>query len=177
MVACRWAQRSICALSERLTPLCAALTDCVLRRGSPPRRVPCLPSATDYPRAMPRQASRQSDAQYARIHAAVAAIPAGRVASYGAIAARAGLPGRARMVGRALGCVPDGMQLPWHRVLRADGRIALPPGSRSFREQCRRLRAEGVEVSHGRVPMAAFGLHHDLDRALWGDPRTDVGKR
>lgn len=125
---------------------------------------------------MPQQASGHSDDRYARIHAAVAAIPAGRVASYGAIAARAGLPGRARLVGRALGHVPDGMQLPWHRVLRADGRIALPPGSRGFREQCKRLRAEGVEVSKGRVPMTAFGLHHDLDRALWGDPPPDFDK-
>ncbi|MGH8213359.1 MAG: MGMT family protein, partial [Rhodanobacteraceae bacterium] len=39
--------------------------------------------------------------EYRRIYAAVAAIPAGRVASYGEIAARAGLPGRARLAGRA----------------------------------------------------------------------------
>lgn len=125
---------------------------------------------------MSRQSPPRTSEEYDRIHAAVAAIPAGRVASYGAIAARAGLPGRARMVGRALGHVPDGMQLPWHRVLRADGRIALPPGSRSFREQCKRLRAEGVEVTRGRVPMAAFGLHHDLDRALWGGPPPGSNK-
>lgn len=107
---------------------------------------------------------------YLRIYAAVAAIPAGRVASYGAIAARAGLPRRARMVGRALRETPDGMDLPWHRVLRADGHVALPPGSAGFREQCRRLRAEGVKVRNGRVPMQAFGLDHDLDRAIWGMP-------
>lgn len=103
-----------------------------------------------------------------QIYAAVSAIPAGRVASYGAIAARAGLPRRARMVGRALAETPDDMQLPWHRVVRADGRVALAPGSAGFREQCRRLRAEGVTVRNGRVPMGAFGLHHDLDRAIWG---------
>ena len=101
---------------------------------------------------------------------AVAAIPPGRVASYGQIAARAGLPGRARLVGKVLGYRVDGMALPWFRVLRADGRIALPPGSRGFREQVRRLRAEGVEVTGGRVHMQAFGLDHDLDRALWGMP-------
>ncbi|HZX70332.1 MAG TPA: MGMT family protein [Rhodanobacter sp.] len=104
----------------------------------------------------------------ARIYAAIAAIPPGRVASYGAIAARAGLPGRARLVGRLLGEVPEGMELPWFRVLRASGQIALPAGSRGFREQCRRLRAEGVEVRHGRVPLARFGLDGDLDHALWG---------
>mgnify|MGYP002713068251 CR=1 FL=1 len=106
----------------------------------------------------------------ARIYAAIAAIPPGRVASYGAIAARAGLPGRARLVGRLLGEVPEGMELPWFRVLRANGQIALPPGSRGFREQCRRLRAEGVEVRNGRVPLSRFGLDGDLDHALWGLP-------
>lgn len=107
---------------------------------------------------------------HARIFAAIAAIPAGRVASYGAIAARAGLPGRARLVGKALGEVPDGMELPWFRVLRSSGHIAFPPGSRSFREQSKRLKAEGVEVKNGRVPLASFGLDANLDRALWGMP-------
>jgi methylated-DNA-protein-cysteine methyltransferase related protein len=107
---------------------------------------------------------------YQPIYDAIAAIPRGRVASYGQIAARAGLPGRARLVGRALGETPEGLELPWFRVLRADGRIAMPPGSRGHREQTRRLRAEGVTVSNGRVPMSAFGLDHDLDRALWGMP-------
>ncbi|SFR87502.1 methylated-DNA-protein-cysteine methyltransferase related protein [Dyella sp. OK004] len=110
-----------------------------------------------------------NDAQE-RIYAAIAAIPPGRVASYGAIAARAGLPGRARLVGRLLGEVPEGMTLPWFRVLRASGEVALPRGSRGFREQCRLLKAEGVEVKNGRVPLSRFGLDADVDRALWGMP-------
>ncbi|HWU75791.1 MAG TPA: MGMT family protein [Rhodanobacter sp.] len=105
-----------------------------------------------------------------RVFSAIAAIPRGRVASYGAIAARAGLPGRARLVGRLLGEVPDGMQLPWFRVLRSSGQIAFPPGSRGFREQSRLLRAEGVEVKNGRVPLSRFGLDGNLDHALWGMP-------
>lgn len=105
-----------------------------------------------------------------RVFAAIASIPLGRVASYGAIAARAGLPGRARLVGRLLGEVPEGMQLPWFRVLRASGQIAFPAGSAGFREQSRRLRAEGVEVKNGRVPLSRFGLDGNLDRALWGMP-------
>jgi methylated-DNA-protein-cysteine methyltransferase-like protein len=107
---------------------------------------------------------------HARIFAVIAAIPPGRVASYGAIATRAGLPGRARLVGRALGEVPDGMKLPWFRVLRSSGQIAFPPGSRGFREQSRLLRAEGVEVKNGKVPLSRFGLDADLDRSLWGMP-------
>ncbi|MBS0432692.1 MAG: MGMT family protein [Proteobacteria bacterium] len=107
--------------------------------------------------------------EYRRIYAAVKAIPRGRVASYGEIAARAGLPRRARLAGRALSEAPDGIGLPWHRIVRADGRIACR--SNGMREQERRLRAEGVEVRNGRVRMGAHGLHHDLDRAIWGDPR------
>ena len=107
---------------------------------------------------------------HARIYAAIAAIPPGRVASYGAIAARAGLPGRARLVGKLLGQVPDGIALPWFRVLRASGHIAMPPGSRGYREQSRLLRAEGVPVKNGRVALSQFGLDGDLDNALWGMP-------
>lgn len=107
---------------------------------------------------------------HARVYAAIAAIPPGRVASYGAIAARAGLPGRARLVGKLLGEVPDGMELPWFRVLRSSGQIAFPPGSRGFREQSQRLRAEGVKVTAGRVALSQFGLDADLDRSLWGMP-------
>ncbi len=107
-----------------------------------------------------------------RIYAAIAAIPRGRVASYGAIALRAGLPGRARLVGKLLGATPEGMTLPWHRVLRASGHIALTPGSAGFRTQCRLLRAEGVEVHNGRVALWRFGLDADLDRVLWGMPET-----
>ena len=108
--------------------------------------------------------------QHARILEAVSAIPRGRVASYGAIAARAGLPGRARLVGRALRDAPAAPALPWHRVLRADGRIALPAVSAGYTEQCRRLAAEGVTVRNGRVALDAFGLDPDLDRVLWGLP-------
>ena len=103
-----------------------------------------------------------------RIFAAIAAIPHGSVASYGAIATRAGLPGRARLVGKLLGEVPEGMVLPWYRVLRSSGQIAFAPGSRGFREQSQLLRAEGVKVTNGRVALATFGLDGDLDRELWG---------
>jgi methylated-DNA-protein-cysteine methyltransferase-like protein len=102
-----------------------------------------------------------------RILAAVRELAAGQVASYGGIARRAGLPGRARMVARVLGRTED-PALPWHRVLRSDGRIAFPKDSAGYREQVRRLQAEGVDVREGRVPMAASD---DLDLTLWGPRR------
>jgi methylated-DNA-protein-cysteine methyltransferase-like protein len=100
-----------------------------------------------------------------RILAAIRAVPRGEVAGYGHIARRAGLPGRARMVARVLGGNED-PGLPWHRILRSDGRIAFPPGSRGFREQSKRLRAEGVDVREGRVRMPRADA--SIDEQVWG---------
>lgn len=101
-----------------------------------------------------------------RILAAIRAIPRGQVAGYGHVAQRAGLPGRARMVARLLASQDD-PSLPWHRVLRSDGRIAFPPGSEAFIEQRERLRREGVKVSdEGRVRFKTAA--RSLDEALWG---------
>ena len=87
---------------------------------------------------------------------AVAMIPAGKVATYGDVARMAGLPGRPRQTGYALRVVPPEMQLPWHRVLGAGGRIVFPKSSANHREQARRLRAEGVTVTDGRVDPSAL---------------------
>ena len=100
-----------------------------------------------------------------RILAAVRAIPRGKVAGYGEVARRAGLPGRARLAARVLSGNAD-PALPWHRVLRSDGRIAFPEGSRGYREQSQRLRAEGVKVERGRVHMPK--VEPDLDAEIWG---------
>jgi methylated-DNA-protein-cysteine methyltransferase-like protein len=99
-----------------------------------------------------------------RILAAVRAIPRGQVAGYGEVARRAGLSGRARMVARVLSQNEDA-KLPWHRVLRSDGRVAFDEGSPGWREQCRRLRSEGVHVERGRVRMPRREI--DLDAAVW----------
>lgn len=100
----------------------------------------------------------------ARILAAVRAVPPGQVASYGAIACRAGLPRRARLVARVL-AGNDDANVPWHRVVRADGRIAFAAGTHAFDAQVGRLQAEGVPVREGRVarPVREDGL----DAALW----------
>jgi methylated-DNA-protein-cysteine methyltransferase-like protein len=80
-----------------------------------------------------------------RVRAIVLAIPPGETASYGEVAARAGLRS-ARLVGRIL--AEDGHDLPWHRVLRADGTCAPHIAT----EQAARLRAEGVLMVDGRLP-------------------------
>lgn len=99
------------------------------------------------------------------IRAAILAIPPGEVRSYGEVARHAGLPRGARRVARLLAAEGDA-GLPWHRVLRADGRIAFPAGSPGHAEQVARLRAEGLRVEDGRVrrpPPPEPGL----DALLW----------
>ena len=86
----------------------------------------------------------------------VCAIPRGQAATYGTVARAAGLPGRARQAGYALRVAPEELNLPWHRVVGAGGRIAFPVSTRAHKEQARRLRAEGVPVKNGRVAAAAL---------------------
>jgi methylated-DNA-protein-cysteine methyltransferase-like protein len=93
---------------------------------------------------------------------AVCRIPQGQVSTYGAVARTAGLPGRARQTGFALRVAPEVMNIPWHRVVGAGGRIVFPKTSRHFREQARRLRAEGISVRDGRVEASAI-----LDAGEW----------
>jgi methylated-DNA-protein-cysteine methyltransferase-like protein len=61
---------------------------------------------------------------YARIHAVVRRIPRGRVATYGQVAALAGLPGHARQVGYALHALPRDSAVPWQRVVNARGEVS-----------------------------------------------------
>ncbi len=91
-------------------------------------------------------------------------IPYGEVSSYGEVAAAAGLPGRARLVAKTLSDASE-LDLPWHRVLRASGHIAFPKDSEPFKEQTRRLQAEGVEVRQGMVKRDKKAL--DMDALLW----------
>lgn len=93
---------------------------------------------------------------FQEIWAVVGSIPRGSVSTYGAVARAAGLPGRARLAGRALRESPQEMKLPWHRVVGAGGKIVFPPTSAHYREQARRLRAEGVAVKAGRVSREAL---------------------
>jgi methylated-DNA-protein-cysteine methyltransferase-like protein len=51
---------------------------------------------------------------------------------------------------------PKELNVPWHRVVGAGGRIVFPKSSHHHREQARRLRAEGVLVKDGRVASSAM---------------------
>jgi methylated-DNA-protein-cysteine methyltransferase related protein len=98
-----------------------------------------------------RPAAPEDNPALQEIWHVVGAIPRGQVSTYGAVAQAAGLPGRARLAGRALRVAPKAMHLPWHRVVGAGGRIVFPPTSAEHCEQSRRLKAEKVTVTNGRV--------------------------
>ena len=91
---------------------------------------------------------------YQRIYQVVGRIPPGRVATYGQVAALAGLPGHARQVGYALHALSDNSSVPWHRVVNARGEISLRsmPGAELVQQQ--RLAREGVlPGANGRLPL------------------------
>ncbi len=93
----------------------------------------------------------------ARILAVVRRIPAGRVATYGQVAALAGLPGAARQVGYALFSLPEPTDVPWQRVVNARGEVSAraEPGADHF--QRHRLEEEGVRFDvRGRIDLARW---------------------
>ncbi|MGY3864609.1 MGMT family protein [Aeromonas bivalvium] len=109
--------------------------------------------------------TQTGQSKQARIEAILALIPEGKVVSYGQVADLAGLPGRARLVGKVLR--ETDKVLPWHRVLGAGGKIALPRGSTGFDEQTGRLQQEGVPVIKGRVRMQEWQWQPDLAELLF----------
>lgn len=90
------------------------------------------------------------------VYGYVAQIPAGRVMTYGQLAALCGRPRAARIVGGIAHFGPEG--LPWHRVVNKQGGLAAAfPGGR--REHARRLEAEGAKVSENFMV--------DIEKLLW----------
>ena len=108
---------------------------------------------------------------YERVWATVKRIPRGRVATYGQIAALAGMPRHARQAGYALAATPANKKIPWHRVINAQGKISLrlkhwESGSDDLQRIL--LEAEGVLFdSTGKV---------DLKRFRW-QPECEVEKQ
>ena len=105
----------------------------------------------------PRTTAAGFDAVRAAILETVARIPRGKEASYTQVAFAAGWPGRARLVGRVLSDLLGSERLQWHRVINAQGKIALPIDHPSHAEQRRRLEAEGLVFLNGRVNFKTQG--------------------
>lgn len=111
--------------------------------------------ATEHAPALDPTAS--AEGRRAALYLLLSQIPAGKVISYGELAALAGLGRAARWVGRTLSQLPSDTRLPWHRVLGAGGRLSLPAGSPSGDEQRARLREEGLSIRNNRVDMHRHG--------------------
>lgn len=99
---------------------------------------------------------------YQHVYDLVAQIPYGRVMTYGQVAVLLGKPTAARAVGYALHQTPAGVNIPWQRVINAQGKIS-PRGAADIlhEPQLQRmlLEQEGVQFdAHGKI---------DLDRYLW----------
>ena len=93
-------------------------------------------------------------AELERIWSVVARIPRGRVATYGLVAALAGLPRRARLVGHALRVVDDSRPIPWHRVVNAAGEVSSRGDPEFEQIQRKLLEKEGVAFdARGRVEL------------------------
>ena len=106
---------------------------------------------------------------FEKIYAVIARIPPGKVATYGQVAAMAGLVRSARRVGTALRSTPEGLNIPWQRVINSKGEISSRGGI-GWEEGLQRhlLEEEGVAFDErGRI---------DLERYCW-EPEPVRGKR
>jgi methylated-DNA-protein-cysteine methyltransferase related protein len=115
---------------------------------------------------------------FEQIYNIVRRIPPGRVATYGQIARQAGMPREARTVGWALHSLPEGSDVPWQRVINAQGRVSFRPGSEGAAFQQALLEEEGIVFDRdGRVNLKVYGWE-GLDLAerhelLTGDAPDD----
>ena len=101
-------------------------------------------------RAILRDGLRPNELRDDAFRRIILSIPAGKVSTYGKVAAAAGYPLYHRAVARLLRVDPAD-SLPWHRVLGAGGQIKLKHDAAL--EQRRRLRMEGVPFRGQRVDM------------------------
>lgn len=111
---------------------------------------------------LPRGARAEGDEAVEAICDVIRRIPRGWVATYGQVAAMAGLPRRARLVGRVLQRLDPAVKIPWHRVVNAKGEVSYSL-SRNGGDalQRRLLEKEGLEFdANGRL---------DLERCRWLD--------
>lgn len=108
--------------------------------------------------------------KYIQIWETVMHIPKGKVASYGQIADLAGLPGRSRLVGKALKEAPllgwKEKEIPWHRVINSQGIISFPVASSYFEKQKLLLQNEQVVIEGRKIRLSEFQWQPELAELL-----------
>ncbi len=114
----------------------------------------------------PREVVSVSSSLYDRIYEVVRGIPEGKVATYGQIARRAGIPKGARQVGYAMAALGRGAprpDVPWHRVVNAKGESSIGG------DQITRLEDEGVDFDElGRIDLKRFEWSEFDEEGLFG---------
>jgi len=101
-----------------------------------------------------------------KLYTALANLPPQTVVTYGQLAELAGYPRRARWVGQILKRLPKDTQLPWYKVINAQGKISFPAGSEAAERQAQKLIAEGIEVDNNyRINLKRYGLYAKADDA------------
>ena len=105
----------------------------------------------------------------AAVYALVRRVPRGKVVTYGQVAVLVGRERAARAVGGAMRHCPD--DVPWHRVVNAQGRISRRRQGSGMLTQRIRLEQEGVPLRRGRVPLTRY--RWDSGRT----PREPGGRR
>ncbi len=100
---------------------------------------------------------RQSSELYQHIWRVIDRIPEGRIATYGQIARLAGLGFNARLVGYALHALPEGSDIPWHRVVNAKGRISLRSEGGYHLLQKKMLENENVRFVNEVIDLEIYG--------------------
>jgi methylated-DNA-protein-cysteine methyltransferase-like protein len=102
-------------------------------------------------------ARTRSPSTHTQIIVVVRRIPHGRVATYGQVAALAGLPRQPRLVGYALHALSSATAVPWHRVINARGMISTRSSGDASLSQRLLLEREGVSFdARGRVRLDRF---------------------
>ncbi len=115
--------------------------------------------------------------RYQRIYNLVRQIPAGQVATYGQIAELAGLAGHARQVGYALFQVAPDSDIPWHRVVNAQGRISRSP-QRQGSDEVQQVLLEQEQVvfdPEGRIDLKQYRWRPAPDDLSHFESDTNLG--
>jgi methylated-DNA-protein-cysteine methyltransferase related protein len=128
---------------------------------------------------MSNPARSRTPSTHETIFSAVRRIPRGRVATYGQIAALAGLARQPRLVGYALHALPSSTAVPWHRVINARGMVSVRADGAASLSQRLMLEREGVQFDgRGRVSLERYqwrpapsGVNADGRRAAVAAPR------
>jgi methylated-DNA-protein-cysteine methyltransferase-like protein len=103
-----------------------------------------------------KESPAQKAGFYQQVYELVKQVPHGHVVTYGQIAAALGNVRRARLVGYAMRACPE--NVPWHRVVNAQGGLSTHAIHGSYNPQRARLEDEGVEFdADGRIDLHVYG--------------------